>query len=334
MMRTLVMNISLLRGMLYSVAGILFSCSVWADAPAVIRMGVLAGGSASWEVTAAHQQGWDKKAGLDIQTTVLANPDAARIALQGGSVDVIVTDWIWVARQREMGRDFSFYPYSSHQGVLLVPEDSSIGSISDLVGKKLGVVGGGLDKNWLLLRAAARKQSGLDLDARVEKVFGAAPLLQQQFESGQLDALLTQWHYAARLEHEGYRRLLDGADLLREQAIDPHIASLGLVFSEAWGMQSASSLGSLIDLLARANEGLCHDDGVWAGIVEQLQTAEPDVRQRLRSGYCRGRETLLGRVQEDYAQKLYLLLRDVDQKKEGLALPVKGIPLGTFWRGQ
>lgn len=326
------MGIPVFRRLLAWAAFWLIPFSAFGDEAHIIRMGLLAGGSASWEVTAAQQQGWDRKAGLVIQSTVLANPDAARIALQGGSVDVIVSDWIWVARQREMGRDFSFYPYSSHQGVMLVPEDSSIGSIRDLAGKKLGIVGGGLDKNWLLLRAVAKKQMGLDLDAGVEKIFGAAPLLQQQFEAGQMDALLTQWHFAAKLEHEGYRRLVDGAELLKSEEIDPHMASLGLVFSEAWGKSHALDLNDLIDLLARANEGLCHDDGVWSGMSDQLQTTEPDVRQRLREGYCRGRETLLGRVQEDHARKLFQLLSSLEQNKKTESLPVKNIPQGTFWK--
>ena len=44
--------------------------------------------------------------------------------LQGGAVDLIVTDWFWVSRQRSEGRLFSFVPHSMAAGGLIAPKDS------------------------------------------------------------------------------------------------------------------------------------------------------------------------------------------------------------------
>ena len=95
------------------------------------------------------------QAGLDIETTELASTEAGKVALKGGSADLILSDWLWVARERALGDDLVFYPYSSTLGAVMVPANSPIKDIADLKGKKLGVAGGPLDKSWLLLQALA-----------------------------------------------------------------------------------------------------------------------------------------------------------------------------------
>ena len=51
-----------------------------------------------------------------IETTELASTEAGKIALRGGSADLILSDWLWVARERALGDDLVFYPYSSTLG--------------------------------------------------------------------------------------------------------------------------------------------------------------------------------------------------------------------------
>ena len=85
----------------------------WADrAPAdVIRLAVQKTGTVAWvlDVIRAHQL--DKQAGITITTLELASPEAGKIALRGGSVDVVAADWLWVSRERELGAKLVFYPY-------------------------------------------------------------------------------------------------------------------------------------------------------------------------------------------------------------------------------
>ncbi|WP_054774205.1 ABC transporter substrate-binding protein [Methylogaea oryzae] len=154
------------------------------------------------------------------------------MALLSNSVDLIVSDWIWVSRQRENGADFSFAPYSASHGVLIVPPASPIKDLSDLAGKRLGVAGGGLDKNWLLLRALYQEKYGQDLEKAATVVFGAPPLLNEQLQQGKLDALLDYWHYAAKLEGKGYRPLLNGQDLMHQLGIKAVLPSLGTCFGK------------------------------------------------------------------------------------------------------
>ena len=62
------------------------------------------------------------------------------------AVDLIVTDWFWVSRQRNEGRLFSFVPHSMAAGGLIAPKDSKIVSDVDLKNKKLELLGVKLTK--------------------------------------------------------------------------------------------------------------------------------------------------------------------------------------------
>ena len=42
---------------------------------------------------------------------MLASNDATRIAINAGAVDVIVSDWLYVSRQRAEGVPLTFVPY-------------------------------------------------------------------------------------------------------------------------------------------------------------------------------------------------------------------------------
>ena len=85
--------------------------------------------------------------GLDLKINQYASPDAGKLALNGGSVDLAVVDWLWVARARALGAKLLFYPYSSAAGAIMVKSDSSLRGIEDLRGHVLAVAGGPLDKN-------------------------------------------------------------------------------------------------------------------------------------------------------------------------------------------
>src|SRR3546814_8716652 len=71
----------------------------------------------------------------------------------------------------------------------MVPPDSPIRDLADIKGKKIGVVGGPLDKSWLLLRGLTQRRHGFDPAVASEPVFGAQPLLTQKVETGEIDAV-------------------------------------------------------------------------------------------------------------------------------------------------
>jgi len=295
---------------------------------AVIRLGVMAGGTLAWEVAALNNEGLLNGAGFELQTLEMANPQAGKVALQAGSVDMIISDWFWVSSMRADGSDLSFYPYSDVSAGLLVPDNAGIQTLADLKGKKLGIAGGELDKNWLLLQALARKQ-GIDLNASVEKVYGAAPLLSQQLISGRIDALLTYWHFAARLEAQGYRSLLTGESLLRDLGIDQAMPNMGYVFKASWANAHPNVVKTFFDRAQTARNRLCENDGAWQKIVKLTETDDATTQALLRRRYCQGRVDDWGVKQQQASEALYQIVRGVGGSK--LVDKTEHLSEGTFW---
>ena len=77
-----------------------------AEAADRLRISIQKTGTASWEIAVMKARGLDKAADLDIETTELASTDAGKVALEGGAADMVLGDWLWVARERglEIGR--------------------------------------------------------------------------------------------------------------------------------------------------------------------------------------------------------------------------------------
>ena len=198
---------------------LLIAATVFAAAQACaaehLRIAAQKTGTLAWELDIIRAAGLDRQHDLAIETTELASTEAGKIALKGGSADLIVTDWLWVGRERALGDNLVFYPYSSALGAVMAPANSNIKGIADLVGKKIGVAGGPLDKSWLLLRALARR-SGVDLKTQAQIAYGAPPLLTQKALQGETDATLTFWNFCAELEGKGMSRVVAMEDVVKQ----------------------------------------------------------------------------------------------------------------------
>ena len=164
-----------------------------------IRIGSLQYGSVNWELKLIQDLELDKKNSFELEIVELASKNAAAVALQGGAVDIIVTDWFWVSRQRNENRLFSFIPHSMAAGGLIASKKSKIMNDLDLKNKKIGVAGGQVDKGWLIFRAFYKKKYDTDLIDLSRPIFGAPPLLNKKMQQNDFDAILTYWPYQAKL---------------------------------------------------------------------------------------------------------------------------------------
>ncbi|WP_036248906.1 ABC transporter substrate-binding protein [Methylobacter sp. BBA5.1] len=293
-----------------------------------IRIGVLAFGTVDWELSALQNAPETASADFKLDIQRLANPEAGKIALQSGAVDMIVSDWIWVSKLRATGSDYTFYPYSSTSGALVVADNSPIQTLKDLKGKRLGIAGGELDKNWLLLQALAQKQQ-LDLDAQVDKVFGAPPLLNQQIKQNRIDAVLNYWHFAARLEAQGYRQIIDGKGMIKALGIDEEVPSLGYVFKQSWAMNHKKAVNDFLAASQQAQNRLCTSDAVWQKVIPLTQAKDTPTQNKLRQRYCEGRIEQWGEPQQQAADRLYAMLRTLSNNK--LTGDSESLQPGIFW---
>ena len=206
-------------------------------------LGIQKTGTASWEIALIKARGLDKAAGLDIETTELASTEAGKIALEGGAADMVLGDWLWVARERGLGDKLLFTPYSSALGAVMTPKDSPVHTLADLAGRSIGVAGGPVDKSWLLLRAAALG-AGLDLTKAARPSYGAPPLIAEKLAQGETDTALEFWNFSADLEGRGFRRAIEMADVEKALGAKGPVAMTGYVFSESFAASHKDALSA------------------------------------------------------------------------------------------
>jgi NitT/TauT family transport system substrate-binding protein len=307
---------------------------VRAAEPATIRVGVLQFGTVSWELDVMTRHGFAEREGVRLQIVPLALKDASNVAVQGGAVDVIVNDWLWVARQRAEGRDYTFVPHSTAVGGIMVRPDAGIQRFADLRGKRLGVAGGPVDKSWLLLRAYARKTLGEDAANVVKPDFVAPPLLNELALRGELPAALNFWHYAARLRAAGWRELLGMPEILAGLGIDRSLPLVGWVFSERWAAQNPAAIAGFLRASAATKKLLAESDAVWEEI--RAQTRAPDdatlhaLRDAYRAGIPAGGAAALKAGEAAAARAFEILAQEGGKDVVGKATHLTP---GVFWSG-
>jgi NitT/TauT family transport system substrate-binding protein len=266
-------------------------CLVVGSAPAwaaeTLRIGLQTTGTFAWQLDVIRRHGLAEGAGLDLKISEFASPDAGKLALNSGTVDLAVVDWLWVARARALGAKWLFYPYSSAAGAIMVKEDSPVRGIKDLGGRVLGIAGGPLDKSWLIVQAAAIRQ-GIDLKQAAKLEYGAPPLISQKLQQGEAEASLNFWNFCASLETKGYRRILDVRDAEATLGLSQPVALIGYVFSEPFAQTHKSIIDRFIAVARQADDIMLRSDAEWDAL-RPLMNAEDDrtfkaYRDRTREG--------------------------------------------------
>jgi NitT/TauT family transport system substrate-binding protein len=293
-----------------------------------IRLAVQKTGTFAWELAVIRAHGLDRQANLVIQVNELASPEAGKIALRGGAADVIVSDWLWVSRERGLGAKLTFYPYSSALGAVMVPDVSSIRTLTDLKGRKLAVAGGPIDKNWLLLRASM-KQDGIDLKSESTIVYGAPSLLAAKALGGEMDATVNYWNFCAALEAKGFRRLTGIEDLLPKLGAKGPTAMIGYVFDEEWGNANHDAVTRFIAMTREAKEILATSDAEWEKIAPLTGAVDAATLRAYRDRYREGIPRRPIADEEADARVLYRVLAAIGGRE--IVGPAQELAPGTFY---
>jgi NitT/TauT family transport system substrate-binding protein len=309
-----------------------FAAMLFAASSAVaadrIRIAAQKTGTLAWELEIIHAHGLDQQVDLSIETTELASTEAGKIALKGGSADLILSDWLWVTRERALGDDLVFYPYSSTLGAVMVPANSPIEEIADLRGKKLGIAGGPLDKSWLLLQALARR-SNIDLKTQTEIAYGAPPLLTQKALQGETDATLTFWNFCAELEAHGMRRAIPMEDVMKQLGAKGAVAMVGYVFDGGWAQRNHSLLDRFFAATSKARQILADSPAEWQRLAPRIGVDDTGALDIYRRRYVEGIPHRPRADEATDAQALYHILAEIGGVD--LVGPARELNPGTFY---
>jgi NitT/TauT family transport system substrate-binding protein len=294
-----------------------------------IRLAVQRTGTLAWELDVIRAHGLDRKLDLAIETVELASTEAGKIALKGGSADLMLSDWLWVARERSLGDGLVFYPSSSTLGAVMAPAQSPIRAVADLKGRKLAVAGGPLDKSWLLLQAFARR-SGVDLKREATIVYGAPPLLSQKALQGESDATLTFWNFCADLESKGQRRAIGMDHVMKGLGAQGPVAIVGYTFDGAWAARNRSTVDRFLDATRQAKDILAASPNEWQRLAPRIGVSDASAlaiyRQRFGEGIVRRPPA----EEEADARALYRVLAEIGGAE--LVGPARELAAGTFYR--
>jgi len=316
-------------GLRIAAVAVLAFAATSATATERIRVAVQRTGTLSWELDIIKAHGLDRKADLRIETLELASTEAGKIALKGGSADVMLSDWLWVARERSLGDNLVFYPSSSTLGAVMTPARSPINEIGDLKGRKLAIAGGPLDKSWLLLQGLARR-AGVDLRRQATIVYGAPPLLSEKALQGEHDATLTFWNFCADLEGKGFRRAIDMAGVMKGLGAKGPVAIVGYTFDGAWAARSRGAIDRFLDATRQAKEILAGSEAEWQRLAPRIGVSDAKALAIYRQRYGEGivRRPLDEEMAD--ARALYLVLAETGGTE--LVGPARELAAGTFYR--
>lgn len=315
----------IVRNILFLMAFVSFCVSA-DDERSEIKVAVLASGTVNWELQHIKNQKLDELHEFDLKIIKVASMSAAKVALTSGNADAIVADWLWAAERNSKGETFRFIPFSKQIGMVMKSSASQLSSLSELKGKRIGVAGGPLNKGWILLKAAAQKH-GIKLESDAEVQFGSPPLLSQSLKSGRLDLLVTFWHYGARLEAEGYKKVISLQEMMTELGMSSQLPMLGYLVKQDQVDSNPELINSFVDAVMVAKNQLLNEDDHWLGLRKLMRAENDQVFKALIAGYRKGVPSAITENQIDDAKLFYKLITQFKPSLKGAELDV-----GMFYK--
>ena len=293
-----------------------------------VRVGVLKFGTVNWELDTLTARGLDRLHGISVEVVPLASKNATAVALQGDAADIIVTDWIWVTRQRAAGKPYTFYPYSFAVGGLMARPDANIRSLADLQGKRLGIAGGPVDKSWLLLRAYGQQQLGVIWLTRSQPLCRAAT--PEQVDVARRAGCRPQFLALRRTPQGGWHAIAVGvSEMLPALGVDNR-SRCWVGCSTKPTQRNPDTVQAFLRASYATKKILDQDDDAWAALKKRTKAKDERTLHALRDTYRAGIPRRFADAEVRAAAKAFALMAKFGGAKLSGGTDI--IQAGTFWR--
>jgi len=290
---------------------VLLNLAMAAQAQEAIRVAEVVTGGERILLATMAAAGLDARHGFKLVTRPYGGEEEARRALLAGDVDIIMTDWLWAARQRAGGTDVACVAASIAPAAIMVPHDSQITAIADLVNRRIGIGHDSGNPTWLMIRAAALSASRINLDLTA-RTFGPLPGLASQLRAGAIDALVADGPDATQLGRQGYIRLIGSDGLARGFGVDGQIPTAVWAFRDAGMTRRPTILSAFFTASRAASHLLASDAKTWVPLTNLYPGADAAMLAGLRAAHAEGEVTHWGALDSarlnDLAKRLAQVL--------------------------
>ena len=167
----------------------------------------------------------------------------------------------------------------------------------------------------------------MDLEAQTEQVFGAPPLIFKSALSGDTDGAINFWHFMAKMEAAGMRKLIDVSDAARALGLDPETPLLGYVIRGGLLRDNPAVVNGLAAASRQAKGLLAKSDAEWDRIRDRMNADTDAEFASLKAGYRAGIPTV-DAVDEDAAARMLALMAELGG--EDLVGQATTLPEGVF----
>ncbi len=257
----------------------------------------------------ARDKGFFKEEGVDVELSIMEDTPLKMGAFMAGQLDMVASTADEFPIYLKDGKSIRYVlAVDNSKGGDGIVSNKEINSVADLKGKKIGVAGTAIDKSWILLRAYTRKTLGKDITEIAEPVFGAAPLITEEFKAGRLDACLNFWTYAARLAGAGARQLIGMVDVLKALEVSPAPPLVGFIWSEKAAKDKGIPVDALLAAAHDANDVLAKSEPAWERLKPLVKPASDEEFASIKAYFRSGITSPWTAEQTAAAEKLTKLL--------------------------
>ena len=150
-----------------------------------------------------------------------------------------------------------------------------------------------------------------------------------KLQQNELDAVLTYWNFAARLEVAGSRQVISVADCVRDLGFSSPISLVGFVFHQDWAERNPSVINGFLSATTEAEDLLIKSGTEWIKVRPVMNASDDALFESFRRRFIEGIAHPSAQAQEQAARKLFdVLLRTGGRRgTDGL----DELPPGIFW---